>query len=74
MSSFSAKGADWVIFTSVCESMLGLIGSQLEIPAESPFFGLGLGQPIFTVRYEQMKLWVDAPKVVGHRASVVSYR
>ncbi|MBH8565447.1 acetoacetate decarboxylase family protein [Nostoc sp. CENA67] len=74
VSSFSAKNSDLVIFPSACESMLGLIGSQLEIPAESPFSGLGLGQPIFTIRYEQMKLWVDAPKVVGHRASVVSYR
>ncbi|QSJ19294.1 hypothetical protein JYQ62_11575 [Nostoc sp. UHCC 0702] len=57
-----------------CESLLGLIGSQLEVPAESPFFEIGLSQPFLTVRYEQLKLSVDAPKVVGQRTGVVSYR
>ncbi len=46
--------------------MLGLISSKLEIPAESPFSGIGLGQPWLTVRCEQMNLQVDAPKVLGH--------
>ncbi|MBN3927242.1 acetoacetate decarboxylase family protein [Nostoc sp. NMS4] len=64
-SSFSAKGADLLIFPAEFESLLGLIGSKLEIPAESPFFGIGLGQPWLTVRCEQMSVWVDAPKVVG---------
>lgn len=64
-SSFSAKGADLLIFPAEFQSVLGLIGSQLEIPAESPFSGIGLGQPWLTVRCEQMSLWVDAPKVVG---------
>ncbi|WP_375479976.1 acetoacetate decarboxylase family protein [uncultured Nostoc sp.] len=64
-SSFSAKGADLLIFPAEFESLLGLIGSKLEIPAESPFFGIGLGQPWLTVRCEQMSLRVDAPKVVG---------
>ncbi|MEH2421821.1 MAG: acetoacetate decarboxylase family protein [Nostoc sp.] len=64
-SSFSAKGADLLIFPAEFESLLGLIGSKLEIPAESPFSGIGLGQPWLTVRCEQMSLRVDAPKVVG---------
>lgn len=64
-SSFSAKGADLLIFPAEFESVLGLISSKLEIPAESPFFGIGLGQPWLTVRCEQMSLRVDAPKVVG---------
>ncbi|MEH2237802.1 acetoacetate decarboxylase family protein [Nostoc sp.] len=64
-SSFSAKGADLLIFPAEFESVLGLIGSKLEIPAESPFSGIGLGQPWLTVRCEQMSLRVDAPKVVG---------
>ncbi|MBN3942469.1 MAG: acetoacetate decarboxylase family protein [Nostoc sp.] len=64
-SSFSAKGADLLIFPAEFKSLLGLIGSKLEIPAESPFSGIGLGQPRLTVRCEQMSLRVDAPKVVG---------
>ena len=64
-STFSAKGADLLIFPAAFESVLGLISSKLEIPAESPFSGIGLGQPWLTVRCEQMSLQVDAPKVVG---------
>ncbi|MEH2117083.1 acetoacetate decarboxylase family protein [Nostoc sp.] len=65
-STFSTKGADLLIFPAAFESILGLISSKLEIPAESPFSGIGLGQPWLTVRCEQMSLRVDAPKVVGH--------
>ncbi|MDZ8224944.1 acetoacetate decarboxylase family protein [Nostoc sp. ChiVER01] len=64
-SAFGAKGADLLIFSAEVESVLGLISSKLEISAESPFSGIGLGQPWLTVRYEQMSLQVDAPKVVG---------
>jgi Acetoacetate decarboxylase (ADC) len=68
-SSFSAKGADLLIFPAEFESVLGLISSKLEIPAESPFSGIGLGQPWLTVRCEQLTLRVDAPKVVGLKIS-----
>ncbi|MDZ7953635.1 acetoacetate decarboxylase family protein [Nostoc sp. DedQUE09] len=64
-SAFSAKDTDLLIFPAEVESVLGLIGSKLKIPAESPFSGIGLGQPWLTVRCEQMSLQVDAPKVVG---------
>ncbi len=63
-SSFSAKGADLLIFPAEVESVLGLIGSKLEVPAESPFSEIGLGQPWLTVRCEQMSLRIDGPKVV----------
>ncbi|MEH1977221.1 MAG: acetoacetate decarboxylase family protein [Nostoc sp.] len=65
VSGFSAKDADLLIFPAEFESVLGLIGSKLEIPAESPFSEMGLGQPWLTVRCEQMSLRVDAPKVIG---------
>ncbi|AFZ23321.1 acetoacetate decarboxylase [Cylindrospermum stagnale PCC 7417] len=67
ISSFSAMGADLLIFSSEFESLLGLINSQLEVPAESAFSGIGLGQPFLSFRSEQMSLRVDAPKVVGQR-------
>ncbi|MEH2107516.1 acetoacetate decarboxylase family protein [Nostoc sp.] len=63
VSTFSVKGADLLIFPAEFESLLGLIGSKLEIPAESPFSTIGLSQPWLTVRCEQMRLRVDAPKV-----------
>ncbi|MBD6617857.1 acetoacetate decarboxylase [Komarekiella sp. 'clone 1'] len=71
-SGFSAMGNDLLIFPAEFESLLGLIGSKLEVPAESPFSNIGLGQPLLTVRSEQMKLQVDAPKVVGQRKVEVS--
>ncbi len=73
-SGFSVKGTDLLIFPAKFESLLGLISSKLEIPAESPFSGIGLGQPWLTVRCEQMNLRVDAPKVVAKRAGEVSYQ
>ncbi|WP_445636453.1 Acetoacetate decarboxylase [Nostoc sp. DSM 114161] len=64
-SAFSAKGIDLLIFLAEFESFFGLIGSELEIPAASPFSQIGLGQPWLTVRHQQMNLRVHAPKVVG---------
>ncbi|MEH1832956.1 MAG: acetoacetate decarboxylase family protein [Nostoc sp.] len=64
VSSFSTLGANLLMFPAEFESVLGLIGSKLEIPAESPFSEIGLGKPWLTVRCEQMNLRVDAPKVV----------
>ncbi len=67
-SAFSAKGDNLLIFPAEVESVLGLISSKLEVPAESPFSEIGLGQPWLTVRCEQMSLRIDAPKVVGQMA------
>ncbi|MCC5641659.1 acetoacetate decarboxylase family protein [Nostoc sp. CHAB 5824] len=67
-SAFGTKGGDLLIFPAELESVLGLISSKLEIPGESPFSGIGLGQPWLTVRCEQMSLRIDAPKVVGQMA------
>ncbi|MBD2486114.1 acetoacetate decarboxylase [Aulosira sp. FACHB-615] len=73
-SSFSVQGVDLLKFLAECEARLGLISSQLEIPGESPFAGIGLGQPFLTGRAEQMKLKVVHPEVVGQRASEVISR
>ncbi|MEH2070733.1 MAG: acetoacetate decarboxylase family protein [Nostoc sp.] len=63
--SFSAKGTNLLIFSAEFNCLLGLIGSQLEIPAESPFSGMSLGQPWLTVRYQQLNLRIHAPKVLS---------
>ena len=64
-ASFSTMGTNLLKFDFDFESRLGLVGSQLEVAADSPFAGLGLSQPFATVGCEQMTLRVDAPQVVG---------
>jgi len=66
-SAFSTMGNDLLMFGAEFESRLGLIGSKLEVPVESPFAGINLGQPFLTVRCEEMSLQVGAPHVVGEK-------
>jgi hypothetical protein len=73
-SSFSAKDAHLLTFSAEMESRLGLIGSKLEVPSESPFSGIEFGQPFLTGRAEQMSLRVYAPEVVEQRAVEYSYQ
>ncbi|MBW4643893.1 MAG: acetoacetate decarboxylase family protein [Goleter apudmare HA4340-LM2] len=70
-ASFSAIGADLLLFPAEFESRLGLIGSQLEVPAASPFARICTGQPVFTVCCEDLSLKVGAPKVVGRGTSEI---
>ena len=67
-SGFSTLGSDLLIFPAELESRLGLVSSKLEVPLESPFASLGLGQPWLTVHCDQMRMVVSAPEVVGHTA------
>jgi hypothetical protein len=67
-SSFSTLGSDLLVFPAELESRLGLVSSNLEVPAESPFASLSLGQPWLTIHCDQMCLVVSAPEVVGHTA------
>ncbi|ALF53212.1 acetoacetate decarboxylase [Nostoc piscinale CENA21] len=64
-SAFSVRGVELLQFSAECEALLGLISSQLEVPGESHFASIGLGQPFLTGRAEQMKLKVADPEVVG---------
>ncbi|HYW20405.1 MAG TPA: acetoacetate decarboxylase family protein [Nodularia sp. (in: cyanobacteria)] len=64
-ASFSIMATNLLRFDFGFEARLGLVGSKLEISAESPFAEIGLSQPFVTVGCEQMTLRVDAPKVVG---------
>jgi hypothetical protein len=73
-SSFSSIGEDLLLFPAEVESRFGLVGSGLEIPSESPFSGLNLGQPLLTVHADNMRLKVGAPQVVGQLAAQFSYR
>ncbi|MEA5514268.1 acetoacetate decarboxylase family protein [Nodularia sp. UHCC 0506] len=64
-ASFSRMGNNLLRFDFEFEAGLGLVGSKLEVGADSPFAGIGLNQPFATVDCEQMTLRVDAPTVVG---------
>ncbi|MBE9052914.1 acetoacetate decarboxylase family protein [Nostocales cyanobacterium LEGE 11386] len=64
-SAFSVMDDNLLTFRAEIDARLGLVGANLDISAESPFAGITLSQPFATVRCEQMKLLVDAPKVQG---------
>lgn len=68
-SAFSAMANNLLTFRAEFDSRLGLVGCNLEIPDASPFALINLTQPFATVYCEQMRLWVDAPQVVGQRIS-----
>lgn len=72
--SFSTQGADLLLFPAEVEARFGLVSGKLEIPIQSPFSALELGQPWLTVHAEQMRLVVDAPTVVGQKSTEFSYR
>ncbi|PMB08077.1 acetoacetate decarboxylase [Fischerella thermalis CCMEE 5273] len=63
-SGFSKKNSDLLSYIFEAESNLGFVGSQLEVPPESPFSGIGLGQPLLTVRCDRLSLRVRAPEVM----------
>ncbi len=73
-TSFSSMGSDLLLFPFEVESRFGLVGSALEIPLESPFSSLNIGQPLLTVHADNMRLKVGAPQVVGQLAAQFSYR
>ena len=73
-SGFSTLGSDLLIFPAQLDADLSLISSKLEVPAESHFASLAIGQPWLTVRADQMILKVAAPEVVGQRSAAFSYR
>ncbi|GAB1540800.1 acetoacetate decarboxylase family protein [Scytonema sp. NUACC21] len=73
-SSFSAKNSDLLCFSADVESRMGFIGSKLEIPAESTFSEINLGQPFSTVCAEKMSLRVRGPEVIGQREMEYSYQ
>lgn len=70
-SGFSTLGSNLLSYPAELDARLGLVSSQLEVPQESPFTSLALGQPWLTVRCDEMHLKVGAPEVVGQRAGTV---
>jgi acetoacetate decarboxylase len=69
----SANSSNVLFFKGEFQSRIGLIGGELEIPEESHFASLNLGQPLLTVACEDMRLIANAPEIVGNRAAEFSY-
>lgn len=70
---FSADSSNLLLFKGEFGSRIGLIRGELEIPEESHFANLNLGQPLLTVACEDMRLIAGAPEVVGNRAVEFTY-
>jgi hypothetical protein len=64
---FSALNSNLLSSKGQSEFRVGPVSSNLEVPAESPFAGLALGQPWVTTYSKDMQLTVDAPEIVGHK-------
>ena len=71
---FSALDSNILLFKGEVESRVGLVSGKLQVPAESPFASLSLGQPWLSASCEEMRLVAGAPEVVGQKAVEFSYR
>ncbi|WP_414543724.1 acetoacetate decarboxylase family protein [Nostoc sp. CCY0012] len=71
-SAFSVMNTNLLAFRAELDARLGLVGCNVQVPATSPFAGINFSQPVATVCCEQMRLWVDAPQVVGQRTGKLS--
>src|SRR4028118_737110 len=70
----STRSDSILLFNGKFEARVGLIGSKLQVPLESPFARLKLDRPWLTFYCEKLRLIAGVPEVVGHRESVFSYR
>lgn len=71
---FSTLSASILLFKGELKGRLGLVGSQLQVPSESPFANLGLERPWLTIYCNEMRFVAGAPEVVGQRETAFSYR
>src|SRR4028118_871952 len=66
---FSTLGSSIVLFKGEVESRVSPTASKLQVPDESPLASLGLEQPWLTVYWEQLRLLINAPRIVAYRAA-----
>ncbi|MCL1462923.1 acetoacetate decarboxylase family protein [Argonema galeatum] len=71
--SFGFLGSDLLLFKGEFQSRVGLVSGKLEVPTESSFARLNLGQPWFTVYCDELRLVAGVPEVVGQRSVEFSY-
>ncbi|MFB2934834.1 acetoacetate decarboxylase family protein [Aerosakkonemataceae cyanobacterium BLCC-F154] len=73
LPSFSSSVSDLLLFKGEFASRMGLVSGKLQIPTESPFASLNLGQPWLTVYCDDLRLVANSPEVVGQRKVEFSY-
>ncbi len=69
----SVSSSKLLYFKGEFQSHTGLIRGALEIPEESPFASLNIGQPLLTVACEELRLIANAPEIVGNKSVDFSY-
>lgn len=68
----SALGANFLLFQGELKSRIGLVSGKLEVPSESPFASLNLGQPWLTAYCDDLDFVAGVPEVIGQRTPVYS--
>ncbi len=71
--SFSMLSSNLLFFEAQGDISPRLVGGNLQVPAQSPFFSLGFYNSLSSFYCNQLRLVIGGPKVVGERASTVSY-
>jgi len=70
---FGSLDSDLLLFKGEFQSRVGLVSGELEVPAESAFARLNLGQPFLTVYCDDLRLVAGVPEVVGQKSVEFSY-
>lgn len=66
---FGGLESELLLFNSEFKSQFEIVNGNLEIPQESPFARLNLGQPWLILNCQNLELVAGVPKVVGTKAS-----
>lgn len=67
---FSTSAESILLFKGKLESRIGIVGSKLQVPDQSPFASLDLEQPWLTFYCKNLRLVAHPPVVVGQRKIV----
>ncbi|MDJ0732853.1 MAG: acetoacetate decarboxylase family protein [Nostocaceae cyanobacterium] len=66
-NTFGGLGSELLFFQGHFKSQIGLLQANLEIPQESPFVSLSLGQPWLTLNLQNLELLADIPQLLGNQ-------
>jgi acetoacetate decarboxylase len=69
---FGGLERDVLAFQGNLEAQLNWSPFKLNIPAQSPFAAIELGDPLFTVQFDGLHLKANPPEIVGSAQSLLS--
>ncbi len=70
---FSASSSNLLYFKGEFQACTSLIRGELEIPQESHFTSLSIGQPLLTIACEELHLIANGPEIAGNKSVDFSY-